>query len=70
MNTKETIMHYSRRCKTGYFFKYSSIRSVNQTFRPGCWLIIPHSSTETQRVRRIFRRLRVNRVRNNLCRSL
>ena len=73
MNTKETSMQWSRRSKSGGWYKYSSIEHpavFKRDFRPGCWFIIPHSRSETQRVRATFRRLGIIRVRNNLCRSL
>jgi len=77
MNTKETSMQWSRRVKSGEWYKYSSIHhsashhsaKVKRDFRPGCWFIIPHSRTETVRVSKIFRRLNITRARNNLCRD-
>lgn len=70
MKTKETSMQWSRRCKTGFCNMYSQHPDYKRDFRPACWFIIPHSLTETVRVRKIFRRLNLTRVRNNLCRSL
>lgn len=73
MKIKETSMQWSRRSKNGGWYKYSSIEypaSFKLDFRPGCWFIIPHSRTETPRMRATFRRLGIKRVRNNLCRSL